>query len=318
MNQQLKGTGLVLICVALWALIPVVAKLGQTRLDHHQFLFWSSLVSFGVLLGATTLRGELAQMRTYRRRDWGWLIFLGLLGTYIYYLLLYLGYATATGLAVLVMQYSWPLLIVLFSYWLLKEPLTAKKLIALALGFVGVALVLTKGNVQQLEVDNLGVIALVGAGAACFALFSVLSKSVTLEPLGVTSVYFLAAGIASWLSMLIFSKFSWPTTPDLWPILLNGVLVNGFSYVFWLLALRTTEASYLAPFTYLSPVLAAFYLVIFFQEPFLPVYGVGLLCVVLAGLVNSLAPSLPNDSRFFRSRQKNRTAKHTKPTKKNL
>ena len=49
MNNKTKGTMFVLICVALWGLIPVVARMGQSSLDNHQFLFWSSLISFIVL-----------------------------------------------------------------------------------------------------------------------------------------------------------------------------------------------------------------------------------------------------------------------------
>ena len=130
--------------------------------------------------------------------------------------------------------------------------------------------------------------ALVAAGAACFALFSVLSKTITHEPLGVTSVYFLSACIASLLSMLYFSEFALPSTSEILPVLLNGILVNGFSYVFWIVALQSTEASYLAPFTFLTPVLSAIYLIVFFDEPFVLAYGIGLVCVVGGGLVNSI------------------------------
>ena len=148
MNQKVKGTVFVLICVALWALIPVVAKLGQTTLDNHQFLFWSSIVSL-IILGITSLlAGTLGELKSYGRRDWIWISFLGLLGTYIYYLFLYLGYAKAIGMEVLVFQYTWPVLIVVFSIIILKEKLTVRKLIALTLGFTGVATVLTKGEFQ--------------------------------------------------------------------------------------------------------------------------------------------------------------------------
>ncbi|RKX85643.1 MAG: hypothetical protein DRP58_05560 [Spirochaetes bacterium] len=118
MSGKLKGTVYVLICVALWALIPVVSKMGQTTLDNHQFLFWSSLVSFLVL------------------------------------------------------------------------------------------------------------------GAACFALFSVLSKNIKNEPLGVVTIYFLTATFASFLSMNYFSDFALPSGSEIVPVLVNGIMVNGFSYLF--------------------------------------------------------------------------------------
>ncbi len=287
MTGKLKGTSFVFICVALWALIPVVARLGQQSLDNHQFLFWSSLVSFLVLISNAAISGKLPEVSGYSAKDWGVIIILGLLGTYIYYLFLYLGYARAEGLEVLVVQYSWPVLIVALSIWILKEKLTISKAVALALGFMGVVTVLTKGEFSQIHVSNPSVIALVGAGAFCFALFSVLSKKVTKEPIVVVSLYFLVALCASFLSMLFFSSFAWPTKAEIWPILLNGILVNGYSYIFWTKALQATEASYLAPFTFLTPILSAAYLVILFDEPLVIAYIFGLIMIVSGGLINS-------------------------------
>jgi len=288
MTNKQKGTLYVLICIALWALIPVVAKLGQAGLDNHQFLFWSSLVSFLVLSCAVVFTGNFHFIKKYTMKEWVYYVFLGLLGTYIYYLFLYLGYSKASGMEVLVIQYTWPLLIVLLSLFILKEQLTIKKSLSIVLGFSGVLFVLSKGNVQNIEINNASVIALVGAGAFCFALFSVLSKQVKQEPLGVITVYFLSACIASFISMLSFSEFATPSSTEFLPILLNGILVNGFSYVFWLMALRNAEASYLAPFSFITPVLSGIYLIIFFDEPFISAYGIGLALVVAGGLTHSI------------------------------
>jgi len=217
MNSKIRGTLYVLICVALWALIPVVAKMGQTRLDNHQFLFWSSQVSF-LLLGVLVIfSGNLHKFSAYHFKDWGYLFILGLLGTYFYYLFLYLGYSKASGMEVLVVQYTWPILIVVFSIFILKERLNTKKTAAIVLGFIGVIVVLTKGDFQSIHINNGPVIGLVGVGAACFALFSVLSKTVKKEPLGVVMVYFLTASIASFISMLYFSGFALPSTAELMP-----------------------------------------------------------------------------------------------------
>ncbi len=288
MPNRTRGTTYVLLCVASWALIPVVAKLGQTKLDNHQFLFWSSLVSFAVLLGATIAANKVGRLVEWSSKDWAWIGFLGFLGTYVYYLLIYLGYSTATGLEVLVTQYTWPIFVVILSAVILGERLSFRKLVSLGLGFTGVFLVLTKGEVQKVDVSNASVIALVAVGAFCFALFSTLSKRVEREPLGVVTAYFLVATTASFISMMTLSDFALPSRGEVGPVLLNGVIVNGFSYVLWIWALRATEASYLAPFTFITPVLSAVYLIAFFDEPFLAVYLVGLGLVVVGGLVNSL------------------------------
>jgi len=291
MTNRAKGTIYVLVCVALWGLIPVVARLGQSTLDNHQFLFWSSLVSFIVLISNAGLSGNLPEIKNYSVKDWLLILFLGLLGTYIYYLFLYLGYSQARDLEVLVIQYTWPIIIVVLSLFILKEKLTYRKVTALLLGFIGVVTVLTKGNFNQVDVSNPSVILLVGAGAFCFALFSVLSKRVTKSPIVVVSLYFFTALLASFLSMLYFSAFALPSADEIFPILLNGVMVNGYSYIFWKKALHATEASYLAPYTYIAPILSAVYLVIIFDEPFLMIYGVGLLFIVAGGLINSTEKS---------------------------
>lgn len=288
MKNKMKGIIYVLICVSLWALIPVVAKLGQSTLNNYQFLFWSSLVSFIVLSVSVVLSKKAKYIILYTKKEWAWFSFLGLLGTYIYYLFLYLGYSKATGMEVLVIQYTWPILIVIFSIIILNERLNYRKSISVILGFIGVVLVLTKGNMEHVNINNPTVIALVAAGAACFALFSVLSKKIENEPLGVVTVYFLVASIASFISMLVFSEFALPSLSEIPAVLLNGVLVNGFSYVFWILALKSAEASYLAPFTFITPVLSAVYLIFFFNEPFVAAYGVGLTLVIIGGLINSI------------------------------
>jgi len=293
MTGKAKGTIYALVCVALWGLIPVVAKLGQSSLDNHQFLFWSSLVSFLVLTSNAAISGKLREIKTYSLKDWFFISFLGLLGTYLYYLFLYLGYAQAKGLEVLVIQYTWPIIIVVLSYFILKEKIDYRKITALFLGFLGVVTVLTKGEFDQINVSNPSVIALVGTGAICFALFSVLSKSVLAKNVKkstvvIVSLYFLTALIASFISMLYFSVFSTPTASEITPILINGILVNGYSYIFWVKALQATEASYLAPFTFIAPILSAVYLIMIFNEPVVIAYGLGLTLIVIGGLINSI------------------------------
>ena len=286
MESKTKAIIYTLICVSLWGLIPVVSKLGQVSLDNHQFLFWSSLVSFIALLVATVTVKKSKEFLSYKPGDWISAIVLGFLGTYLYYILLYFGYANAQGLEVLVMQYSWPIFIVILSVFLLNEKLTQRRALAVLLGFAGVTLVLTKGDITEIHLDNYFVDLLVLAAALAFGLFSVLSKKVKLEPYTMITIFFMTASIASLVSMLLLSEFSLPTNDSIVPVLVNGLFVNGFSYIFWIKALKEAEASFVAPLVFLTPVLSALYLIIFFQELLLPVYGFGLLAVLIGGLLN--------------------------------
>jgi drug/metabolite transporter (DMT)-like permease len=292
MKHKSKAILYTLICVALWALIPVVSKLGQVNLDNHQFLFWSSVISFFAFLAATIAVKQSKMFLSYKARDWFNAIGLGFLGTYLYYILLYFGYANAQGLEVLVLQYSWPIFIVALSIFILKEKLTLRRVFAVLFGFVGVTLVLTKGNFTQIYLDNYSVDILILIAALTFSLFSVLSKKVHLEPYTMITICFLTATVTSFGSMLWLSDFSLPTKDTLIPILINGLFVNGFSYIFWIKALKEAEASFVAPFVFLTPVLSALYLILFFQVPLLPVYGLGLFSVIIGGLLNKEEKSI--------------------------
>jgi len=285
-ENKTKSLIFVLTCVLLWAFIPVVSRFGQSKLDNYQFLFWSSILSLVVLFISSVFAGKHKHFAEYKAADVAKALGLGFMGSFLYYLLLYFAYAHAKGLEVLTLQYTWPIFIVIFSIIFLKEKPTPKSIFASALGFTGVLVVLTKGNFFDIYLGNMTTNMVVLLAAAVFGLFSVLSKKTNYEPFTATTLFFLSASIFSFISMLYFSTFIFPPASSLVPILINGVLINGLSYIFWLKALSYAKASFVASFVFLTPVLAAVLVILFFHEIFLPVYLVGMGLVIIAGLVS--------------------------------
>lgn len=200
----------------------------------------------------------------YTIKEFLYVCIVGFLGAYLYYILLYFGYKNANSFEVLIIQYTWPILIVILSILFFKEKLNIKKFISLFLGFFATILVLSKGDFAQISVSNTSAIFYVFLGALSFALFSVLSKTIKLEALGVVSIYFFIASIFSLIFMIIFSSFIIPNYNDLIYILINGIFLNGITYIFWQNALKLEEGTFLAPFIFITPILSMFYLSIFF------------------------------------------------------
>ncbi len=285
-ENKKKALLYILACVFFWALIPVVSKTGQKGLDNHQFLFWSGTVSMLTLIIATVINNDkMAAPKTGK----GQILFAianGFIGTYLCYILLYFGYASARGLEVLVLQYSWPIMMVIISIFYLKEKINVRRWLSLLVGLGGVFVVLTKGDFTSLHFENIKIDIIVLAAAFCVALFSVLSKKIAIEPYKLNSIYFVTGCIAAFISMLSFSSFKMPTTQNILPILVNGIFVNGISYILWVKGLRLANASYLAPFGFLTPVISAIYLVVFFNEPMQTPYVVGLIMVLASGIIN--------------------------------
>ena len=268
MSSKLKSIIYVLLCVLFWALIPIVSKLGQTDLDNHQFLFWSSVVSVLTFLLVNLIQKSFSTYKRISQRNWLNAVLLGILGTYLYYILLYFAYAHAIGIEVLVIQYSWPIFVLILSVLILKEKLNGRKILSILLGFAGVLLILSKGDFSNIHIENLFVDGVVLLAAIVFALFSVLSKKVKLEALPLTTIYFLTATLASFLSMIILSEFKVPSSNDWLPIFINGIFVNGISYILWIKALKYSNASFLAPFIFLTPVISMILLILFSRKSF--------------------------------------------------
>lgn len=290
MKNYLKanlGIIYIALCIILWSLIPTVAKFAQNGLDHHQYLFYSSIVSFLSLFIVSLFQKNLKEIFTYSKKIFLVLFALGFLD-FIYYLLLYFGYKHANGLEVLVIQYMWPIFIVFLSLIILKEDFTIKKLISIILGFLGVSLVITKGDFSSLDFSHIDVLLIVMLGAIAFALFSVLSKVVKVDATNAVMIYFFSAILYSIITVSSYSSFIIPSGKDWISILINGAFINGISYLFWIKGLQIFHASKVAPYLFITPILSAFFLILFFDEEILSIYFVGLFFVVLSGLVNSL------------------------------
>ena len=275
------------LCIVLWSLIPTVAKFAQSGLDHHQYLFYSSIVSFLSILLVSLFQKNLKEILTYSKKIFLVLFALGFLD-FLYYLLLYFGYKHANGLEVLVIQYMWPIFIVFLSLIILKEDFTKKKLISIILGFFGVYLVITKGDFSSLDFSQIDVLPIVMLGAFAFALFSVLSKVVKIDATNAVMIYFFSAILYSIITVSTYSTFIIPSCKDWISILINGAFINGISYLFWIKGLQIFDASKVAPYLFITPILAAFFLILFFDEPILRIYFIGLFFVVLSGVVNSI------------------------------
>ncbi|MEM9387132.1 MAG: DMT family transporter [Pseudomonadota bacterium] len=280
-----SGHAYALSCIVLWSLIPVVSRFGQTSLDNFQFLFWSNGLSLLVVSACMFAAKGLSSLRRFSPGQVLYVIFLGALGCAVYYLCLYYGYAHGAGIEVLVLQYSWPLLIIVLSVLLLGERLAARAWVAVGAGFLGILVVLTRGDLLSLHISSAATSAVVLMGAFAFALFSVLSKRLGGEPYAVTTLLFVGGLLVSAVCVLTASEFALPKRTELVPVVVNGALVNGVSYILWLKALERAAASVSAVLVFLSPVLSSIWIVVFFHEPFSLSYLVGFVLVLGAGYV---------------------------------
>ena len=211
-------------------------------------------------------------------------LLLGTLGCSIYYLFLYYGYAAGNSIEVLLIQYSWPIQMVLLANIILKEPLSLIRFFAVITGFIGIILIITKGKLVDVQFSGIEVSITVLAGAFCFALFSVLGKRSNMEVFHFVVVLFLGGTISTVIALLLFSEFKLPSRSEIFPVFINGVFINGLSYLLWIFALRKISATSAGVMIFFTPVLSTTWLVIFFDEVLYSSYVLGGVIVILSGM----------------------------------
>ena len=275
------------LCMLSWSFIPIVARLGQAELDNFQLLFWSNILSLTALSLLFILLNGFSN-RVVSKREIVRGLFLGSLGCSAYYLLLYYGYANGNSIEVLLVQYSWPIQMVLLASLILKEPLSLIKFFSVILGFLGIVIIITKGRLFDVQFSGLGVGITVFLGAFCFAIFSVLSKGSKMDGFFFTIVLFAGGTITSIFALLLFSEIQLPNKQELLPVFCNGIFINGFSYLLWILALRKISAASAGVMIFVTPLLSTIWLITFFDEILYSAYIIGGGIVILSSFYSLL------------------------------
>lgn len=151
-----------------------------------------------------------------------------------------IGLAEATAIF-----FSVPILVVLLSIPLLGERVESSRLIAVAIGFVGMLVIIRPGS------DAIGIGALLTFGAAfCVSLFNIITRKLANEdPVPVTMFYTALAGA---VIMLIVVPFIWenPVGWQQWAALILIGIAGGAAHSCIIASHVFAPASTVAPFMY--------------------------------------------------------------------
>ena len=242
--------------VVIWSTLAAVAKSILTEIPTFEALFLSSLAASVFLLAVQLVRGGARIFRAYDWRGYLAMAGLGFVGLFVYSGLYFYGLTQLTSQEACILNYLWPMMIVLFSALLLGERITVRTAVALLLSFSGV-LVLTLGGEGRADGNAvLGSAACVLA-ALCYGLFCVLNRKRNVDP---TVLMTVAWGVTALCALLVtlmaetWVKLSWTQWGGL---LWFGIFVNAVGYLWWALALRDARnAAMVANLAYAVPLLS--------------------------------------------------------------
>jgi drug/metabolite transporter (DMT)-like permease len=287
-NKTAKSFFYLGLCILSWGLIPVVTKNILVELNNLQMLFYSTFFSCIVMSSIVLFQKKTSILATYSIRDYAKVGTLGFLGTYLYYVLLYGALALTSASEGFILAYTWPMLVIILAFPLLKERLTIIKLCSILISFLGIVVIVTHGRIFTLSFTNLQGDILALGGAGVFALFSVLGKKYRYDQVVSVFIYFVTALVFIIPTLFIFSWLKMPSFHVWLWLILNGFLVNGISYIFWFKALEYGDTSVVSNALYLTPFLSLVYIRLFLGEQILISSIVGLVIIVSGIILQSV------------------------------
>lgn len=275
-----------ILTILLWSATPAVAKLALGELNNYQLLFYTSVVGVISLFFINLFRGNLYMLKTYSKNDYLKMFGMGFVGIYLYYILLYGSFSLAPAGQVNVVNYLWPIFIIIFSIFLLKEKFNFYTFFAIVLSFLGAILAFTKGNLSAFSNQFATGYFLATLGAICYGLFSVFGKKFEYEKFNSMLVYYLSATILIIPTTIIMSGIVFPKSlVTIVAILILGGILNSIAFVFWFKALKLGDTHKTANLIYVVPFLAMIWTYFLNREPFSLFSIIGLVLIISGILI---------------------------------
>ena len=271
------------VSILLWSTVATVAKLLLGSLNSFQILSVTTLFAGVFLLVVNLVTGNIKKLKAYRPKDVLITVLIGLPGTFFYYVFYYTGTSLMPASQAFIINYLWPIMSVLFACIVLKEKMTPRKGIAIALSFVGVIIV-TGGALLSLHRETLlGAVCCV-LGAVSYGVFTAYNQKYRYDRrISFMIFYFTSFLLTMGINVATDNLFTLSPVQVLglgW----NGIFAVAIAGICWMVALESGKTAKISNLAYITPFLSVLWTAIFLKEK-MTVYSLVGLAVIILGIL---------------------------------
>lgn len=284
MNRVQKGNIAGVIAILLWATLALFTVYTE-KIPPFQLIFMAFSVAFiiGLLLWIKEGKG----IRVHLRLPWKvW--FVGIYGLFGYHFFYFLALKSAPALQANLINYLWPLLIVLLSAFLPNEKLRWFHCVGALLGLVGALVLIGVGKEVTFSSQYLGGYASASVCAFIWGSYSVLSRYFGSVPTLSVGGF---CGVSALLSLWAHCLFEQTYIPSFWEFIAAmgmGLGPVGVAFFVWDYGMKQGDIKLIGSLSYATPLLSTLMLVFFGRSA--PNATIWMACglIVLGSLVSSL------------------------------
>lgn len=254
--------------VLAWSTVATAFKLALRELDVLQLVAYSVCFSAFALLFIVWRRGRLSLLRQYACATPFYFVLMGLVNPVIYYLVLLNAYDLLPAQQAQAINYTWAITLALLAVPVLGHKLNRRDVLALVLGYSGVLIIATRGQVLTLEFDSLKGVGLALASTVIWALYWLLSTRNKRDPIVCLCLNFLVAGPVALALCAFFSSLVVPAWRGIASAAYVGLFEMGVTFALWSTALRLSSGvSRVGNLIFLSPLISLVFIASILGEP---------------------------------------------------
>jgi drug/metabolite transporter (DMT)-like permease len=284
-KDQSKAYFYASLTVFFWSTVATAFKIALRDLNYIELLLVANITSLIVFAVLIIFQKEFAALKKTSFSELGLSSLQGLLNPFVYYLLVFKAYSLLPAQVAQPANFIWPVVLMLLSVPLLKQPMKITGILALLISFTGVLILSSQGDPGSFKiVEPIGV-GLALLSSLIWALFWILSLR---DPRSNLVKLFLGSLFSSLYIFLLASVTGNVLSIFYKPIaaaIYVGVFELGITYTFWLKALQLSETTgKISNFVYLTPFISLIFIHSVLHEKVHYTSVIGL-CLIVGGIL---------------------------------
>jgi drug/metabolite transporter (DMT)-like permease len=282
--NQPKAYLLALLTVLFWSTAATAFKIALHDLNYIQVLLIANSIALAAYSLILLFHSRRLPVFPLSGRSIALSALQGFLNPFAYYLIIFKVYSLLPAQIAQPANFIWPVVLMLLSAPLLKQPVRATGLFALIISFTGVLVLSSQGNLLHYRIKEPAGIALALFSSVIWSLFWILSLKDKRDD--VAKLFMSALFSLFFIFMLALStgNLTGYHTKSVFAAIYIGLFEMGITFVLWLKALGLSESTgRVSNLVYLTPFVSLIFIHTILGEKIYYTSIIGL-CLIVGGI----------------------------------
>jgi drug/metabolite transporter (DMT)-like permease len=275
-NKAYFYAGLSVLC---WSTVATAFKIALDGQSYINLLFFSSFTSI-IALAIILISKKQSKIDISKQSIINSSI-MGFLNPFLYYIVLFKAYSLLPAQSALTLNYTWAIVIVIFSIIFLKQKIGITSVLGILISFFGVIFIATKGNLFDLNFENKFGTFLASGSSIIWGLYWILNIKDKRNEIEKLFLNFLFGLIFIMIYIVLFDKIEITSTRNMLANIYIGLFEMGLTFVFWMSALKySSDTSKVSNIIYISPFASLFIISLVLNEKIEFYSYIGLIMII--------------------------------------